>query len=120
MSQKNTNTQKIVGLGLFTAIVVVLQLMGSFIKFGTFSISLVLVPVVIGAALYGAGALTMIFALRCGELSVLHPMLGAGYVLSLLLGSVLLNEPLSSTKLIGVAVIVAGLVLLARSGEGGR
>ena len=56
MSQKNTNTQKIVGLGLFTAIVVVLQLMGSFIKFGTFSISLVLVPVVIGAALYGAGA----------------------------------------------------------------
>ena len=71
-----------------------------------------------GFALYGAGAL--IFALRCGELSVLHPMLGAGYVLSLLLGSVLLNEPLSSTKLIGVAVIVAGLVLLARSGEGGR
>lgn len=73
-----------------------------------------------GFALYGAGALTMIFALRCGELSVLHPMLGAGYVLSLLLGSVLLNEPLSSTKLIGVAVIVAGLVLLARNGEGGR
>ena len=52
---KNNNTQKIVGLGLFTAIVIVLQLMGSFIRFGTFSISLVLVPVVIGAALYGAG-----------------------------------------------------------------
>ena len=52
----NNNTQKIVGLGLFTAIVIVLQLMGSFIRFGTFSISLVLVPVVIGAALYGAGA----------------------------------------------------------------
>ena len=49
---KNNNTQKIVGLGLFTAIVIVLQLMGSFIRFGTFSISLVLVPVVIGAALY--------------------------------------------------------------------
>ena len=48
---KNNNTQKIVGLGLFTAIVIVLQLMGSFIRFGTFSISLVLVPVVIGAAL---------------------------------------------------------------------
>ena len=53
---KNNNTQKIVGLGLFTAIVIVLQLLGSFIKFGTFSVSLVLVPVVIGAALYGAGA----------------------------------------------------------------
>ena len=53
---KNNNTQKIVGLGLFTAIVIVLQLLGSFIKLGTFSVSLVLVPVVIGAALYGAGA----------------------------------------------------------------
>lgn len=56
MSKNNNNTQKIVGLGLFTAIVIVLQLLGSFIKFGTFSVSLVLVPVVIGAALYGAGA----------------------------------------------------------------
>lgn len=70
-----------------------------------------------GFALYGAGALTMILALRCGELSVLHPMLGAGYVLSLLLGSVFLRETLSATKLAGVLVITAGLVLLAGSGE---
>ena len=41
---KNNNTQKIVGLGLFTAIVIVLQLMGSFIRFGTFSISLEHLP----------------------------------------------------------------------------
>ena len=54
---KNNNTQKIVGLGLFTAIVIGLQLMGSFIRFGTFSISLVLVPVVIGAALARGSAL---------------------------------------------------------------
>lgn len=70
-----------------------------------------------GFALYGAGALLMILALRCGELSVLHPMLGAGYVLSLLLGSVFLRETLSATKLVGVVVITAGLVLLAGSGE---
>lgn len=51
-----TNIQKLVGLALFTAIVVVLQLTGSFIKFGIFSISLVLVPVVVGAAVYGPRA----------------------------------------------------------------
>lgn len=50
------NTQKLVGLALFTAIVVVLQLTGSFIKFGMFSISLVLVPIVVGAAVYGPKA----------------------------------------------------------------
>lgn len=53
---KSTKTQKIIGLGLFTAIVIVLQLLGSFIKFGVFSISLVLIPIVVGAALYGIGA----------------------------------------------------------------
>ena len=47
------NTKKLVGLALFTAIVVVLQMLGSFIRFGVFSISLTLVPIVVGAALYG-------------------------------------------------------------------
>lgn len=47
-----------VGVGLFTAIVVVLQFLGGGIKFGMFSISLVLVPIVVGSAVYGwkAGA----------------------------------------------------------------
>ena len=42
-----------VGIGLFTAIVMVLQFLGGGIKFGMFSISLVLVPIVVGAAVYG-------------------------------------------------------------------
>lgn len=45
-----------VGLGLLTAIVVILQAIGATIRFGTFSVSLVLMPIVIGAALYGVGA----------------------------------------------------------------
>lgn len=55
---KSINTKRLVGLALLTAIVVVLQLLGSFIKIGAFSISLVLIPMVVGAALYGplAGA----------------------------------------------------------------
>ena len=48
--------KKMVGLAIFTAIVVVLQLLGSFIKVGSFSISLVLIPIVVGAAVYGPGA----------------------------------------------------------------
>lgn len=54
----NNKTKQIVGIGLFTAIVVVLQLLGGGIRFGIFSISLVLVPIVVGAAVYGwqAGA----------------------------------------------------------------
>ena len=55
-SKSKFNTRTIIGLGLLTAIVVVLQLIGATIRFGTFSVSLVLMPIVVGAALYGAGA----------------------------------------------------------------
>ncbi len=52
------NTQKLVITAILTALVIVLQFMGSFIRFGMFSISLVLIPIVIGSALcgYKAGA----------------------------------------------------------------
>ncbi|MBQ1554533.1 MAG: ECF transporter S component [Clostridia bacterium] len=53
---KKVNTLKLVGVALLTAIVVVLQLVGGSIRFGTFSITLSLVPIVIGAALYGKRA----------------------------------------------------------------
>ena len=51
-----TNTKTLTGVAIFTALVVVLQLLGSFIKFGPFSISLTLIPIVVGAALYGPAA----------------------------------------------------------------
>ena len=49
-------TRKLTGVAIFTALVIVLQLLGSFIKFGPFSISLTLIPIVVGAALYGPAA----------------------------------------------------------------
>ncbi len=53
--KKNTN-QKILQmteLAMLVALVVVLQIFGGFIKFGPFSLSLVLIPVVIGSILLG-------------------------------------------------------------------
>lgn len=55
-TRKTFNTKTIVGLGLLTAIVIVLQAAAISIKFGIFSITLVLVPIIVGAALYGAKA----------------------------------------------------------------
>ncbi len=53
---KNTrkmSTETLVLGAILTALVVVLQCMGQFIRFGMFSISLVLIPIVIGAATCG-------------------------------------------------------------------
>ena len=49
--KNNFNIQKLAFGGILTALVVVLQMLGSFVKFGPFSISLVLIPIVLGAAL---------------------------------------------------------------------
>ena len=55
---KETHVSTIVGLGVLTAIVIILQALALNIRFGVFSITLVLVPIIVGAALYGwkAGA----------------------------------------------------------------
>ena len=52
------DTGKVVGIGLLTAIVIVLQMISLGMRFGMFSITFVLIPIVVGAALYGwkAGA----------------------------------------------------------------
>ena len=47
----NNKTQTIVGLGLLTAIVVILQALSLSIPVGIFRITLVLVPIIVGAAL---------------------------------------------------------------------
>ena len=55
--KKPMETRTLTGLAIFTAIVVVLQLVAALVgHVGIFSITLVLVPLVVGAALYGPGA----------------------------------------------------------------
>ncbi len=51
---KKISVSTIVGIGLLTAIVVVLQFVSMYLlRFSTFSITLTLLPIVVGAALYG-------------------------------------------------------------------
>ena len=54
-NRKNSleKTKVLVGMAIFTALVVALQQLAGVIKIGPFSPSLVLVPIVIGAASYG-------------------------------------------------------------------
>ena len=48
-------SQKVAVYGLFTAIVVVLQLLSYSLKAGTFNLSFVLIPNILGGYLYGMG-----------------------------------------------------------------
>lgn len=70
-----------------------------------------------GFLFYGMGALIMLIAYRFGSLSVLQPMLSMNYVLSILLGALILKEPVTIRKVIGVLVIMAGVVLIGGGDE---
>ena len=118
---KNTKTQKIVGIGLFTAIIVALQLLAASIKFGPFSITLVLAPIVIGAALYGIGAgawLGVTFGvsvLISGDAAAFMTINPAGTVVTVLLKGMLaglvtgLIYKALESKNKTVAVVLAGI-----------
>ncbi len=63
---RNKSVLKLTQISLFAALIVVLQLMGSFIKIGPFNLSFVLIPIVVGSLLLGpksGGVLGGIFGL---------------------------------------------------------
>ena len=56
MSNSTEKTRRLVGMSIFTALVIVLQIVATFVKIGAFPVTLTLVPIVIGGALYGRKA----------------------------------------------------------------
>ena len=90
-----SRVQRMTLLALLTAIVVVLQLLGSFIRFGEFSISLVLVPIVLGAAMLGVGAgawLGLVFGvtvLMSGDAAAFFAISAVGTVVTVLAKGIL-------------------------------
>src|SRR5574344_82043 len=49
----SNTTKKITAIGALIALIVVLQLFSNFISFGPVSINLALIPIIVGALLYG-------------------------------------------------------------------
>ena len=119
---KKIPTRTIVGIALLSAIVIVLQLIGATIRFGPFSISLVLVPIVVGAAVYGyqAGAiLGLVFGitvLLSGDAAAFLTVNPGGTIITVLLKGLCaglcagLIYQLISPKNITLAVIAAAVV----------
>lgn len=120
--KKNTQTQRVALGAVFTALVIILQLIGSAIRFGPFSISLVLVPIVLGAAFCGykiGGFLGFVFGLTVlisGDAAAFLTVDVFGTVITVLLKGTLcglaagLMYELLSKKNPYVAVISAAII----------
>jgi len=68
-----------------------------------------------GVACYVVSLMVWIMGLSRIEVSIAYPMLSIGYVLNAAAAWYLFGESLTAQKLLGIAFIVAGVFLVARS-----
>ena len=71
-----TDTKRLTGIAICVALVVALQVIATFVKFGPFPITLTLVPIVIGAIMFGAAAGALLGA-ACGVVVLIMCATGA-------------------------------------------
>jgi len=71
--------------------------------------------VLAGVALYAASLVAWILALSRVEVSIAYPMVALGYVITVLAAWWWLGESVTPLRLAGVALIVLGVVVVAKS-----
>ena len=113
------------GVGLNAAAQLVLKVatrpLGAFTRFdsATLLASIALLakspPFWIGMCCYGASLCVWLAALAKAPVSVAYPMLSLGYVVVAFASVLWLGETLSPAKVLGIALICIGVVLVSRS-----
>lgn len=72
-------------------------------------------PFWVGMVCYGASLCVWLAALSKAPVSTAYPMLSLGYILVAGVSAIWLGETLSVAKVVGIALICAGVVLVSRS-----
>ncbi len=75
------------------------------------------VPLWAGLCCYGVSVVLWVGALSRVPVSVAYPLLSIGYIINAFAAAALFGEALTATKLAGIALIVAGVVVLTRLGH---
>jgi multidrug transporter EmrE-like cation transporter len=72
-------------------------------------------PILGGLACYALSLVVWIMGLSRADVTIAYPMLSLGYVVAAAGAWLFLGEAISPQRLLGIAVILAGVVLLTRS-----
>ena len=83
--------------------------------FETFIKVVTQLPILGGLACYGISLVVWIIGLSRTDVTIAYPMLSLGYVVSAAGAWMFLGEAISPQRLVAIAVIVIGVVLLART-----
>lgn len=71
--------------------------------------------VLAGLAMYGVGTLIWLSVLARLDLSLAYPFVGLSFVLTAILGHFIFHEAFNPARVLGTALVIAGVVLVARS-----
>ncbi len=69
--------------------------------------------VMLGCLFFGISAILFVIGLKFGELSVLYPLTSMSYVWACFLSTKMLGEKMNKTKWAGIALIIAGVMLIS-------
>ncbi len=70
-----------------------------------------------GVALYVGSSVPFVMGLKHGQLSVLYPMVSAGYICTLFWSKIFFNEPITRAKIGALCLILAGLICISAGGR---
>ncbi len=71
--------------------------------------------VLLGLLLYAFGAVFWLLVLARLDVTLAYPFVGLGFILTMILGFFLLDEPLGATRLLGTLLVATGAILVART-----
>jgi multidrug transporter EmrE-like cation transporter len=74
-------------------------------------------PLWIGLSCYGVSVILWLGALSRVPVSIAYPMLSVGYVVNAIAAAYLFAEALTAGKVIGIMLVIAGVIVLARAGS---
>jgi multidrug transporter EmrE-like cation transporter len=72
-------------------------------------------PVVLGLAMYAVSAVAWLLVLARLDVSLAYPFVALGFVVTMLLGALLLGEEIGPLRIAGTMLVGCGVILLARS-----
>lgn len=73
-----------------------------------------------GALTYLISSVFFIWGVRNGELSILYPLVSLGYLWTMVWSKVFFGEPITRAKMVGVALILAGVCILGLDSLGAK
>jgi multidrug transporter EmrE-like cation transporter len=69
----------------------------------------------LGLIIYGVSVAMWLWVLSRVDLSVAYPFVGISFLVTMVFGALLLNENITPMRIFGTILIVAGVILVARS-----